>query len=775
MIKKWNKKGMTMAEVLIAVAIIGILCGLGFIGVQRYQASMTQLEYDTIAKEIFIAAQNHIVLAESQGYLGKEGSDFGNEDLVTLDAEGNDIDGDYYIISEYPIETGSMLDQLLPFGSIDETVRQSGSYIIRYQPSSATIMDVFFSRPSDRRGVDVGSLSYADLMDPDKYYGEDRKDARKDIGGKVVGWFGDADALPLGEKLSAPTVRIHNEEKLWIEVTDNNAADSGATTAIIITGKTSGAQCKFIMFETAGRVTGYNDIIGSAVVLDDITTTGCHFCDLEGENGKDFLPGEDIDVEAVAYNNAALTNVAYSGKQKTNSLFKAINNVVSESEELGAIVAPTAQIENFRHLENLDKGISGFAQATCSKDGVVANAVQTAEMMWIEDDTSFQSKIPDLPCVGSVPAKGEVKVYRNTDADVPVTEKGCYSPVDITDYELTYEGNKHAIYNVKVASGETNAGLFGSITGVSIANLELIDFNITGKDTAGALAGAMATSDATNVLARNSGVGAATNKHVTITASEGKAGGLIGNVDHSVITYCAAALSVKGQTHAGGLIGAAQTTSKVVGSYSGGHTLDGLYSEWLRVAAHRDVEGAIAGGLIGDAGNTEITNSYSTCSVKGTTRGGGFAGKASGKIVNCYCTGRVDPDREDDTTLLNNAFVGNTAAESLAVGSSGSFFEIINELPTTDGKSFEYKAGGSNLIQPFDQNIETYNNFVGNNWKEAKPYDKTILDQYYDGKYIFKTVEQLENSEWTSVAKKDNYVRTHYGDWPVAEQFLINR
>ena len=66
--KTRNSRGFTMAEMLIVVAIILILAGVAFIAVQNHQRSMAQLERNTIAKELFIAAQNHLTMAESEGY-----------------------------------------------------------------------------------------------------------------------------------------------------------------------------------------------------------------------------------------------------------------------------------------------------------------------------------------------------------------------------------------------------------------------------------------------------------------------------------------------------------------------------------------------------------------------------------------------------------------------------------------------------------------------------------------------------------------------------------
>ena len=194
--------------------------------------------------------------------------------------------------------------------------------------------------------------------------------------------------------------------------------------------------------------------------------------------------------------------------------------------------------------------------------------------------------------------------------------------------------------------------------------------------------------------------------------------------------------------------------------------------------------GTTAGGLIGDAGNTEISSSYSTCSAKATdaTGGmaGGFVGTGTGKMTNCYCTGLVSGKTE-------GAFAG-----SLTGTASGcKYFEIINERQNVDENDktklvpgYHYlTALGENKtsagITAFDDTAATYETFCGaqTSWKSATPYDGA-LKTYYLEKYNLQTIGQLlGGDDKLKESESDEtvyYVATHYGDWPAPEEFVFN-
>lgn len=807
--KKVNHKGFTMAELLIVVAIIVVLAAVAFIAVANYQRSMTQLEYDTIAKEIFIAAQNHLTTAESQGYLGLDKTQFGTPSTFVDEDDRKDTEKEIYFIKyPNPGNAADMLDLMLPFGSIDETIRTGGSYIIRYQPSSSTVLDVFFSYPgkTNMLGVEGKALVDDDYQALMKIRGDENKNERRNYNGAVVGWYGDADALPIGTSLNTPVVTVHNEKTLWVELkyTSKSTAEEKdkEELVLLITGMTSKAKKAYQILPIGKRNVGNRLTVSESpykIVLDDITNNNTgdklHFAEIAADVGN-FIPGENIEIEAVAYNNNALTNIAYSGKIVTNSLFADINTAAGDvlngtkvDKENG-----TAAIANFRHLENLDKTVSAWglnSEDGTAKKVAFTSAIQLTNLAQNQKDKSGAAV--DLSWSGFIEGK---PVYTATVPGTAVvkTNDGKYYPVTLNG--MTYDGRNHSIEGV-IADGVTkksdnsstsieNVGLYATATNGSIENLELLDFTVTGTTSAGALAGTLNGTEVTNVIARNTGTDASTKSAVNIEAT-GSAGGLIGIQNGGSVNYSAAALIVNGNT-AGGLIGTTNNTAPtIVGCYSAGHTSGGSYDEWTKLHGY-DVQGATAGGLIGDAGSSAISYSYSTCSVSANNRGGGFAAITTGFIENCYCTGRVLPDFMKDANnkqvLIHNAFRTQLEGGGLEGESSGYYYQIINEVQNPDTKQIEYKEPyrfpGSDTtpaIAALDENVTAYNKFVGpaSGWKDARPYDEETLGKYYNNKYNLQTVEQLESSDWsTDTTKKDYFVKTHYGDWPAPEIFIIN-
>ena len=826
--------GFTMAEMLIVVAIIGVLAGVSFIAVQTHQRSMTQLQYDAIAKEIFVAAQNHLTLAKSENYQQKAdlSAAINNGFFGTKGTAEADTNDDIYYFTSTSSNVGTALDQILPLGAVELVT--GGKYIIRYQPNAARVLDVFYWTDDDKYGIE--SMDYTTAVD--SYSGTDKKGDREKIGGNgVLGWCGGEGVVESGKYLEAPEIEVINAEMLLVTVTNPNTDkdDLSPQLKLIVTGNQSKAKIAIPLDDqnsfqelSSGERVVYDPVDKIfTIVLDDITTESLHFSELQKEKKIPagtlkigaFIPGENITIQAVAYSNSVLASVAYSGEWTTNSLFGEVTE-----DETGKRIT---KISNIRHLANLNDSLSGLEY---NKDyfSDTINAVQMTNLYWNDTEIKTDDFVSAIKTRKSVE---EVRIYIGTSA----TKADCFLPVSV-NYTLNYNGQSNVEISETTGTGENaetttntftenhsikgivvdntdapegsvtvaSGGVFGSLTGGEIRNLELIDTKVTlASDDAGALAGTLENTEVENVIAYNST--AATAANIT-TAASGSAGGLIGSAKNCIIEKSAAALIVSSSGgNAGGLIGTA-SGGTVSACYSGGQAIDDpdgtgvvIYSdEKFNVTA----AAGNAGGLIGDAGAAAISNSYSTCSVAGKYAGG-FVGKGDtgGSASNSYATGLVlggdtttkTVTGEDGKTTTETTFTEIEAQEgAFAYAFDGTvkncqFFEIVNERDEKDETGAP--TGGytyllpipndtSGTIKALDESAESYNVFCGaaTDWKPAIPYkQQTMLEAYYGGKYNLKTVEQLAGSLKTDEDDATVYfVATHYGDWPAPEIFVVN-
>jgi prepilin-type N-terminal cleavage/methylation domain-containing protein len=732
MLKAHNKKGFTLAETLMVVAIIVILAAVAFIAIINYLRTMTKLQYDGYAKEIFIAAQNHLAVAHREGYPARKNFGISDGSDAGADDEGIYDEGIYYYVvnardyehSSSVNDATSVLGEMLPFASLDDTVRLGGSYIIRYHLDSGTVLDVFYwSENEGRYPHHYKEEDYSAFMvnrsnrDALRSYGADRS---------VIGYYGgeEAENLPRGTDLKAPDIRVINAEMLYVVVTDPNVDTKDDYKLTLIIEGESGAP---ISVELNGTTDGDTLVYDSAhrqycFLLDDISAEEHRFANMFPE----LIPGENLRLRVVASYENALADVVYSATATANSLF---GNGTKDGK---------AEIANIRHLENLDvenlDGDSGLSSP-------ITSAWQTSDLSWPNYKNAIQ-----------------------THAYWPNVETPVYHPVALKNDFEAYDGGRFRITGTDPRVSDGDAGVFGELNGVEVKDLMLVDCTAEGAD-AGALAGSANGATVTNVLAIHS----AGNEGKGIKGTK-TAGGLIGSVtgvsvtgvSSGSITNCAAALVVESDGIAGGLIGETNSVT-VTGCYSGGHTNRGAYYE--HSVGKLDVTGATAGGLIGAAHSANVSNSYSTCSVSGTATAGGLVGTAGGVLSNCYATGLVRGS-------VRGAFAGSYTGSDVT---GCYYYKTVNEAPKDgDAKNgFTYLepfGNGAGNVAAFDDTdgsrpgAEVFSSFVGAGRAAAAPYD-TALRGYYRNKYPLKTYADLTGSD---------FVATHYGDWPAPETWVIN-
>ena len=137
----------------------------------------------------------------------------------------------------------------------------------------------------------------------------------------------------------------------------------------------------------------------------------------ELDNG--FIPGENIEVQAVAFSTSTLVNTAYSNKVTTNSLFESIADLLDATGASGTDkVLETAYIGNIRHLENLDAYVSNLKSKETNDTGEsyelfsISAAKQTTDFSW----NTFKEKTNnDSTTVYYSLTKGIVFSYREND------------------------------------------------------------------------------------------------------------------------------------------------------------------------------------------------------------------------------------------------------------------------------------------------------------------------------------------------------------------------
>lgn len=684
-----NKKGFTLAEVLVTVAIILILAGVTFVSVAQYQKNLRLMEMDGTAKEIFIAAQNHLSVAKASGDLDRLKSASGTTDspigtkLSSGPSYASNADGEYYYVihnvtsgseSYTPSGSDAILQMMLPFGALDETVATSGNYAIVYELKSASVVAVLYSGAGN---ASFGNAAVITLNDEDVKNIENKKlyqdkSARKSyekngvtaIVGCYTGTAGSA-AIPT-ETLEAPKLEVKNENKLHVIVSDTDITAGTDNVTLIIRGVQSGTVAQRLLQRDTSD--GHIGAGSFDVTLDDITGDdgSYRFTNIISSDrftkteGTAFIPGENIEISARVSSTTGLATPKESAKYTVSSLFGDAN------ETKDAAGNTTVYIRNLRHLENLGANVSDFTAAlgtgTTSGSSKMVNI--TAEQK--NEITMFSMSTSGVPSGNHFENLYGSKIYG-------MEQEATFAAINV-NYPLVYHGNQHEIHDVSIGAqtGYTAAGIFGQVadptSGAANASLSVRDLILrndrvsgTNVQNAGMLVGET-TKDLTvdGVLAyyHEDTYDESKDSSVEVTASE-NAGGLIGLVAGGKLDVknSAAAVYVKGGKAAGGFIGSvagAAAESTIIQSYAGGHTKDGAYSTTDATKNQPVLEGpgrynvqasGNAGGFIGVTTNNVSMNAvYSTASAYSTNanKSSSFSGNMPanfGTANNYYAIG----------------------------------------------------------------------------------------------------------------------------------------
>ncbi|MCI6853739.1 MAG: type II secretion system GspH family protein [Firmicutes bacterium] len=861
---KLGKKGFSLPELLIVVALMGILAVLTITGIVLFARDLKLMEMDGIARQIFVSAQNHLTRMEASGLLSEyddAAAGLGAEGELAKAALGNAMDKAEDYPADYPVSEGkshaeswvaevvnnpdghafyrvghrsspalnadnnlesSILEDMLPFGAIDDTVRSGGSYYIEYDLKTAQIYAVFYTDSADGlTELEVKQLSHSGRSD-DNTGMEARKSllTTTDGGRKTVGYYGGAAAQNLETvKLLEPKIIVENGEKLQIKIQDFNyfvgdgfGNNIESRLEVTVTGVDSGKSKTFNMAIgntpnsdgyypystesnntwlwkavnipaiTAGGVT-VPEHMQYTLTLDDISKTGTtnasgiyegtHFADIFPE----MIPGENIRIEAKLTSNNVLCG-AVTAQAMNNSIFADANHIM---EDIGGSPTDTGKlavkVSAVRHLENLNNRVSNVSEKVETVD--VADNIS-----W--NDYVYANKSSD--------GKTYVYAYKKGTDDVgKECSEDSFYPIENLKLKA-FRGNRFVISdfvidkkNIKALDGVPAVGLFSRIgwsgygqksiviDGVTLQNF---DVNGNGCNNAGALVGLI---DSGCTDAQISGVlvmkGTDLSDKSSVTGAK-NCGGIIGysyvngsgTGDGLKVTNCAVAgtlVGINGSStadYAGGLIGRLDGRyANIRNSYASGMTSGGKYltnSEDCNVRAT-----GYAGGLIGYIYSPSEWSEGKYHSVMDSFSTCSVAGNEGGG-------GLVGSDMNKTTDYKRCYSAGPVVKVKSSGGFYGGFAGIIDATTLDDcsyNKNFYTFESGITAVGSGD----TSNAIQGKTTKDmkvtgtckTKVYDTTLNGKTYPYRPVNTTGIVLTDASGSPFT----YTGMYYGDWEEPE------
>lgn len=253
------------------------------------------------------------------------------------------------------------------------------------------------------------------------------------------------------------------------------------------------------------------------------------------------------------------------------------------------------------------------------------------------------------------------------DIDASAKASGAgFAPIGtyMNAFKGTLDGKGFAITGLTINRPfDDSIGLFAHVMGAKIKNIEFVNAKIKGNKNKGVLVGeAHSNTIIENVLVGGIIIGADPSG---IVGTGDGSGGLVGVLDSgSIIRDSHSTVDINATLSLGGLVGVVENATILRSSATGNVSLntDSIYS------SH-------AGGLVGEADKSSIEQSFATGDVSGRTNGG-LVGRISNAttVLNSYASGFVV---ESDFRfpfgggLVGDAF-NSTISNSYATGQSSS-------------------------------------------------------------------------------------------------------
>lgn len=707
--------GFTMMELLLVIAILGVLFSLAVGGLLETRKKLRQQELDAKAEIIYAAAQNRVAELRAAGY-GDKLTDDKNFELhkmsvlpadAVVDAENATL---YYVTSQEKEDRTSLAGEILPQTCVDPEL-WGNHWLIEYNGDTGLVYAVFYSETEEIPTV-----------------GDSQTDIRRDLrnrakrlsGGAKFGYYGGDITLGGKSYTLTPSLNIENKEelKVYMSCTSPNVGNGvypGLKFDLTVQDvKTQKSKTISIQPRREGV-----DLYKAEFVLDSLADGGKNrFSALFPE----LTPGNNISVtltvRASGTGDASANIIPKSVSQETNSLF------AYESYQKNTLGKFTndhkAYIAYRRHLQNLD----------------TATSKVTTEITagYLTTDLDFRKSS----------GTGVASFYTLK----PITN----------DSLMTFTGKnqegREEVYSIKnlYITGSADGGLFATFRGREISDLILTDTRIAGSVTN---AGGVIGRALSNVTLRNCRVyqtGSQLGKYSSLyeVAQNANyragsfAGGLVGVVDSNAevtILNSFAATTLSATRAAGGAVGLVQSGGKVLFQDS--------YTDCY-LAANR------TGGVVGQTGPgaaVTVRNFYTAGYQKAAVFAAGVVPEktATVSMSNGYCA--VSYEVGKGATVYTSAYPGSGSrvyAMELTNLTTGA-----NTTVTVTDVSADSRVSGETL---------TKGEMVGN----GKLDDNIFQAEQTGSTFAYNLLNQgLDNYPYPRL--KGLY---HYGDWEMTVQAI---
>ena len=801
-----SRKGYSLAELLIVIAIIAIISAISVGGIFSQIKSIRQMKLDTTARTIYTAAQNRLTELYSSGDTARFGDVIKRKEKPgdwaddAVPNESSDIKSDFesgktltvirsdaYYDKDGHEKNSTDRDELkrliLPENAVSEEV-YNNNWVIEFNPENGYIYSVFYSEdeahtpdkfydePSGTGSVseavtnDIRESKQNRITETDArvgyYFGNFNIGAGKDNQAikNYISWdSGSTSSGENGEQLKLNFV-AELPDKLQMKLIDY---------AVTITGKTSKNTYRYEAKKIGGGTTKRTrSLIIDRLVTDDgrpdlsFYTNFCTDktpdeaqCDDTGASKLRFIsrtgkliPGEDLEI-----------SFGVRGSNDTDGIsaplpdIKTVNSLFGNGTDTSDPDKAKAVIVCGRHLQNLDVTTSHIGEEISGLNGKklsFVSAVQTGKIDFT-DTAKYSWK------------------------DIYGTRK--FSPIEFNNNcDFTYDGNEYVIKGLDIgnypkSTSALNAGLFGVFRGKELKNITLTGLKANGdnNNTAGALAaqiGKHGESDPEVSI---------NNCKVYLDRED---------YDGKDETYS----FIKSRYSAGGLVGVLNTNVNINDSLAATVISSGSGKE----SATNDL-GKGCGGLIGWAkAKFIIRGSYADCYLSGGYIGGLVGYSAAGSDAGSSVTGSYSAGYAllDSQTQMSSGFV-STGTGAISLAAITGSYTIFDTGSNSSIAGIQYSTTPSNKVSC--DGVYYYNNSQNKTDNGGESATVTALKESGVNSIISKLNETLNRNdansrfefdtktsdskpynlksglglkiyEFPHIKKKDT-ATIHYGDW----------